>query len=168
MLNLQNVIARLSENSIAIAALFRGVSELQARWKPDAEAWSLLEVMNHLYDEEREDFRQRLDLTLHKPGTPWPPIHPSAWVTERSYNARDPQISLDAWLQERYASLVWLRGLQNSDWQRSERSGATHAGDLLGAWLAHDHLHIRQMNELHYAYIKATAKPFDVGYAGDW
>ena len=171
MLTLSNVIDRLSVNATVIASLFRGVSELQVRWKPDAEAWSLLEVINHLYDEEREDFRQRLDLTLHKPGTPWPPIHPSAWVTERGYNERDPQTSLDAWLQERHTSLVWLRTLQNPDWQRSEISpwsGVTHAGDLLGSWLAHDHLHIRQMNELHYLYVRAVAKPFGVGYAGDW
>ena len=26
------------------------------------------------------------------------------------------------------------------------------AGDMLAAWLAHDFLHIRQLNELHYAY----------------
>jgi hypothetical protein len=164
MLTLSNVIDRLSVNATVIASLFRGVSELQVRWKPDAEAWSLLEVINHLYDEEREDFRQRLDLTLHKPGAPWPPIHPSAWVTERGYNERDPQTSLDA-------CLVWLRTLQNPDWQRSEISpwsGVTHAGDLLGSWLAHDHLHIRQMNELHYLYVRAVAKPFGVGYGGDW
>jgi hypothetical protein len=171
MINLNLCLERFSANATVIAALFRSVSELQARWRPSAEAWSLLEVVNHLYDEEREDFRQRLDLILHQPGAPWPPIHPGAWVTERGYNERDLQTSLDAWLQERHASLTWLRSLKNPDWGRSATApwgGVLRAGDMLGSWLAHDHLHIRQMNELHYAYIKATAKPFDVGYAGDW
>jgi len=44
-----------------------------AVWKPAPGKWSILEVVNHLYDEEREDFRQRLELVLKDPALAWPP-----------------------------------------------------------------------------------------------
>src|SRR5215212_1808204 len=115
MLDLHHIVTRMRANTAAIAALARDVSDEQARWKPAADAWSLLEVVNHLYDEEREDFRTRLDYVLHRPGEPAPPIDPEGWVTARAYNQRDPRASLDAFLSEREASLEWLRGLQNAN-----------------------------------------------------
>jgi hypothetical protein len=170
MLELHQIMDRMRANAAAIAALARDVSDAQARWKPADDAWSLLEVVNHLYDEEREDFRTRVDYVLHRPGQEAPPIHPGAWVIERAYNQRDPRESLDAFLRERAASLEWLRGLQSADWDAEYRApwGVLRAGDLLAAWLAHDHLHLRQLNELHYAYLAQQAAPYSVAYAGDW
>src|SRR4051812_25654449 len=107
-MDLTFALTRLTHSADAIAALARGVTSEQARWKPSPEEWSLLEVICHLYAEEREDFRQRLDLTLHHPATIWPPIHPSTWVTERAYNQRDLDSMLAAFLEERDRSLVWL------------------------------------------------------------
>jgi hypothetical protein len=107
---------------------------------------------------------------LHRPGQHPPPIDPQGWVTERAYNARDPRASLDAFLREREASLAWLQNLHNSDWDAEYRAdwGVMRAGDLLCAWLAHDHLHLRQLNELHYAYQALQAAPYSVDYAGEW
>src|SRR5215213_4522115 len=122
MLELNHIVDRMRANAAAIAALARDLSDVQARWKPAADAWSLLEVVNHLYDEEREDFRTRIDYVLHRPGEPAPPIHPDSWVTERAYNQRDPQESLDAFLRERAASLEWLRGLHEPNWDAEYRS----------------------------------------------
>ena len=87
-------LAQLSHNAAAVQQLVEGVSAEQARWKPDEASWSILEVLCHLYDEEREDFRVKLDLILHRPDTPWPPIDPAGWVTTRAYNERDLGITL--------------------------------------------------------------------------
>jgi hypothetical protein len=170
MLDLNQIIDRMRANADAIAALARDVNEAQARWKPSADAWSLLEVVNHLYDEEREDFRTRIDYMLHRPGEHAPPIDLEGWVTARSYNQRDPRESLDAFLRERVSSLDWLRGLQEPNWDAEYQAlwGVLRAGDLLAAWLAHDHLHLRQLNELHYTYLAQQAAPYSVEYAGDW
>src|SRR5215213_6477036 len=105
MLGLNQIINRMRASADAIAALTRDIGEAQARWRPADDAWSLLEVVNHLYDEEREDFRTRVDYVLHRPGEQAPPIDPEGWVTERAYNQRDPRASLDAFLREREASL---------------------------------------------------------------
>lgn len=74
---------QLANNASSIAGLSRWVSDDQARWKPDAQSWSVLEVINHLYDEERKDFRLRLEYILFRPGQPWEPINPQGWVIER-------------------------------------------------------------------------------------
>ena len=107
----EQMIAQLAIQADRIRALVEGVSDEQARWKPDADSWSILEVVNHLYDEEREDFRVRLDLLLHQPSEVAPPIDPQAWVSAREYNQRDLAESLGNFLEERQRSLDWLRGL---------------------------------------------------------
>ena len=80
---------QMNNHAGSIHSLTLGISEEQARWKPEPQAWSILEVINHLYDEECADFRVRLDIILHHPAQPWPPINPAGWVTERLYNQRD-------------------------------------------------------------------------------
>lgn len=170
MVTLDTALTRFAANADAIAALVRSASLEQARWKPSPEEWSILEVICHLYDEEREDFRTRVDFTLHKPAENWPPIEPQSWVTARGYNQRDPNERLEAFLQERQQSLGWLRGLQNPNWDSRNTSprGSMTAGQVLGAWVAHDHLHIRQLNHLHWQWLALSAAPLSLEYAGGW
>ena len=111
-MDLPALIAQMSTDAEHIAALVLGVSAEQARWKPTADDWSILEVVNHLVDEEREDFHVRLNLILHTPEQPWPPINPQGWVTARRYNERDLAESLAGFLGERQQSLAWLRTLE--------------------------------------------------------
>ena len=88
-MRVHDIIERLRANADVFDALTRGVSEEQARWRPASDKWSILEVVNHLADEEVEDFRHRIDLALHRPGEPWPPIDPEVWARERQYNSRE-------------------------------------------------------------------------------
>ena len=52
----------LAHGAEIIRALVVGVTQAEAQVKPTPESWSILEVVCHLGDEEREDFRQRVDL----------------------------------------------------------------------------------------------------------
>lgn len=169
-MDLETMILRLERQAHTIRSLADGVSPEQAAWKPQAESWSILEVINHLADEEREDFRFHLDLLLHEPGFAWKSFNPQAWVTERGYNQRDLTASLADFLSERERSLDWLRGLQAPDWEQGQPApfGMLHAGDMLAAWVAHDLLHTRQLVELHWAYGRKQSEPYSVQYAGDW
>lgn len=170
-MDLEYLTARLSENAETIQSLARGVAEEQARWKPTPDEWSIVEVINHLYDEEREDFRLRLDLTLHQPGQPWPGIDPEGWAVERRYNERELKPSLKAFLEERERSVAWLAGLSSPDWKADynhPQAGELSAGDLLASWLAHDFLHLRQLAQLHWQYISRLAEPYTTRYAGAW
>jgi hypothetical protein len=153
-----------------IRALFQGLSQDEAQVKPDPDSWSALEVLCHLYDEEREDFRFHLDSILHRPGEVWPSFDPQAWVSERAYNQRDLAGMLSAFLAEREQSLQWLQGLSAPDWDaaHSEPWGTLTAGDMFSAWVDHDNLHIRQLVELRQARLVRQAEPYGVRYAGEW
>jgi hypothetical protein len=160
----------LAHGAQLIPALAAGISPAESRAKPSAESWSVLEVICHLCDEEREDFRQRLDIILHRPQDDWPPIDPVGWVTARQYNERDLGEVLNNFKAERTQSLDWLRSLPSPDWKAeyATRFGTMKAGDMLGAWVAHDNLHTRQLVELRRGRVVSMAAPYDVRYAGDW
>lgn len=170
-MKLEPIMAQLRANAARITALVEPAGPEQASWKPDPGSWSILEVVNHLLDEEKLDFRVRLDLLLHQPGVDWPPIDPQGWVSQRGYNQRSLGPSLAEFLAERQASLEWLAGLSEANWQATATApwgGVLHAGDLLAAWAAHDTLHLRQLVELAHAWVVHLAEPFDSGYAGEW
>jgi DinB superfamily len=170
MLTLESATVQLSQQANVIQALVQGVTQKHAMWKPDTDQWSINEVINHLADEEAEDFRKRFDLILHQPSAPWPSIHPSAWVTERSYNSRDLAESLERFLLERDKSITWLKGLAGVNLEQTHPHpdlGVMRGGDILASWVAHDLLHIRQLTYLHYQYLKQT-QAYSIDYAGDW
>ena len=164
------MILRLEKQALIVKSLTEGVSAEQAVWKPAAESWSILEVINHLADEEREDFRSHLNTLLHDPQGEWHPIDPQGWVIGRGYNQRELVASLEDFLSERKRSLGWLRSLTSPDWDQGRQApwGLLRAGDVMAAWAAHDLLHIRQLVELHWAYGQLHSQPYDVRYAGDW
>jgi hypothetical protein len=162
--------SQMQTHADAIGCLAGGIPEEQAPWKPAPDSWSILEVVNHLYDEECLDFRVRLDLLLRRSDEDWPPIDPVKWVVEREYNRRDLAESVANFLDERERSLAWLHSLESPDWTASIKApwGEISAGDMFTAWAAHDVLHLRQLVELHWALTGAMAAPHRVDYAGDW
>ena len=169
-MDLDYCLKQLAGDMLRIHMLVQGVDDRQARWRPDADSWSILEVICHLLDEEKKDFRVRLDITLHKPGEAWPGIDPAGWVTEYKYNKQDLAASLKAFKEEREASLAWLKRLEAPHWEAAYETpwGAMRAGDLLASWVAHDLLHMRQLVELHWAYNEQEVLPYSTRYAGEW
>jgi len=166
-------IRQLNTNWLSICQILESMDMEQARWRPAPEAWSALEVLNHLADEERDDFRARLR-HLHTGSTePWPTIDPAGWVFSRAYNARELGLSLDRFIGEREESLAWLGKATAAgiNWDRCYTYpplSGLRAGDLLAAWAAHDLLHLRQLVELKWAYSQAQARDYSAAYAGDW
>lgn len=161
----------LSANAAAIQQLVASMDAVRARWKPTPKDWSALEVINHLADEEREDFRARIQYVLSRSDEPAPPIDPQGWVIQRAYNQRDLDESVADYLQERQRSLEWLRGLTNVSWEMPVPQAPSpdfRLGDLLVAWVAHDILHQRQLVELKWAYGLKAFAPFSPDYAGEW
>ncbi|MFH1844069.1 MAG: DinB family protein [bacterium] len=167
-MNLSDQIRSLENSGDAIHDLLAATTTKQARWKPSPEKWSLLEILCHLVDEERDDFRHRVSSTLADPGREWPPIDPEGWARDRNYNDRDFQEALTAFRQERTESLVWLGDLGDVDWDRAYRHpllNELRAGDLLAAWVTHDILHLRQLTSVLLAYVEQQAAPYSTRYA---
>lgn len=170
-MNAAGLVASLEAFAGALPGAVRGLGEADARWKPPSGAWSVVEIVSHLADEEVEDFRRRLELTLRDPAAPWPGIDPEGWARERKYNERGLGESVERFLEERRASLAWLKGIGEADWSRAHAHpalGSLRAGDLMGSWAAHDWLHLRQIAKRRYELAARNAGGFGVGYAGKW
>ncbi len=160
----------LRNSTDMINALLSGITQEEAQFKPTPESWSILEVTCHLYDIEREDFREHLDFILHRQDEEYHAIDPQVWVTERHYNEQDFQAMQDSFFAERRKSLQWLRGLADTDWDITYTSsyGSLSAGEMFSCWVAHDNLHIRQLVELRRARIEKITQPYPIEYAGEW
>jgi len=169
-MNLDKSVQQLENQGKAILALGKDLSIEQARWKPGPEDWSILEVLNHLVDEEQLDFRRHLDHILYTPQEPWPKITPQDWVIAKKYNLLGLDQTLDNFKSEREKSIDWLNSLANPDWNMSIKLswGKLSAGDMLASWLAHDLLHLRQLTALRFQLTKSGSAPFNVDYAGKW
>lgn len=160
----------LQNSTEMIRALLAGMTQEESRVKPDDKSWSTLEVVCHLYDEEREDFREHLDFILHRQEEDYHVIDPQSWVKERKYNEQDFVQMQEKFFAERGKSLEWLMENSNADWDTTYTSqyGSVSAGEMFSCWVAHDNLHIRQLVELRRVRIENITKPFPIEYAGDW
>lgn len=160
----------LTHSTEMIRALLAGVDVEQARMKPSKSSWSILEVTCHLYDEEREDFREHLDFILHRQDEEYHRIDPQGWVKQRKYNQQDFKKMQGKFFRERRKSLLWLKGLKDADWNITYKAswGSMSAGVMFASWVAHDNLHIRQLVELRRWHIEKMTIPFKIRYAGEW
>lgn len=160
----------LENSTEMIRALLLGITQEEAQVKPNPESWSILEVVCHLYDEEREDFREHLDFILHRQNDEWHVIDPQSWVRERKYNEQYLDEIKEKLFAERAKSLEWLNGLADSNWNITYTSqyGSMSAGEMFSCWVAHDNLHIRQLVELRRQKIENITQPYNIEYAGDW
>ena len=162
---------RLARGAALVHVLFEAHADAVVRWHPAPGKWSLLEIVNHLADEEALDFRARVRSTLEDPERPWEPIAPEEWVVAHGYATRDPAQSLARFMAERQASCDWLRAARDAAWDnvhRHPRAGPISARTLLGNWVAHDLLHVRQMLGVLHAQTAALVAPDGLDYAGTW
>jgi hypothetical protein len=160
----------LQNSTEMIRALLFGILQEEAQFKPNPAAWSILEVLCHLYDTEREDFREHLDFILHRQHEEYHAIDPQAWVVERNYNQQNFLEMQEKFFTERKKSLAWLQELAESNWDITYTSeyGSLSAGEMFSSWVAHDNLHLRQFIELRRARIEKMTQPYPIEYAGDW
>lgn len=169
-MNIAYYTTRLAASGDAIECFVKHTGIEQARWKPSPGKWSMLDVVCHLYDEERFDFRQRIDYLLHKPGEELPKFDPLAWVTEHRYAEQDIVEMRTLFRREREHSVAWLASLDDPDWDAYKDHpvfGRLSASRFLASWVAHDYLHLRQMAQLNFEHLAATSGE-ELNYAGNW
>lgn len=164
------IIDALEKNKTVWQGLFYGASPELQQWRPGPEKWNLHEVLCHLLDEERLDFRARIKHILETPDKAMPGINPEGWVLEKDYASWDYSKTLIEFLQEREHSIEYLHSLRDPNWQQNYEHpmlGTVTAEMFLYNWLAHDYLHIRQVNRYHYQFLKESSV-IDLSYAGTW
>jgi uncharacterized damage-inducible protein DinB len=166
MLDIQAVVHQLRVNAEAIRALAQAMPDEHTTWRPNPETWPMLQIMEHLYNEERIDFRQHLREMLHDPPQPWGAFH------DKYLSVKSCRQALDAFLAEREASIAWLEALASPDWDSTiqatfvDETITLSAGDLLVSWVDHDFSHLRQMTVLLHTWYKKEREPYSTQYAG--
>lgn len=168
MIDIQDIIRQLTANAETIRVLVQAVSDEQAQWQPNEETWSIAQVMEHLYNEERIDFRQHLQEMLSNPPQPWGALR-GQYVAVASCRE-----ALDRFWDEREASVVWLKKLQSPNWDAKSQVSfgpqaemiTLSAGDVLVSWADHDLAHLRQMVRLLHTWHEQRSTPYSVEYAG--
>ena len=118
-MDMAKLIESLERFGNLLPVVVEGVGLEDARWRPPNGAWSILEVVCHLADEEVADFRMRLESTLRDPAEPWKANDPEAWAVERRYNEQDLKAVLARFTMERRQSVAWLRSLGEPDFSRA-------------------------------------------------
>jgi hypothetical protein len=165
----QQIISELGNNIEVFESMFHVPGELRT-WRPAEDKWSMQEILCHLIDEEREDFRARVRSVLTDPNEELKKIDPHSWVEERRYMQQDYDQKLREFLAERQESVEWLESLHDARWENTYQHpilGPMSAKLFLCNWLAHDYLHIRQMTRTKRLYLLETSEE-SLDYAGDW
>lgn len=161
---------QLESDSEIFKNLLINISAEDQIWKPSPDKWCLLEIISHLYDEEKFDFKPRLAKILTEDHN-WDLIDPQGWVNSRNYMNNEFLETLEKFLEERKRSVEWLRDLEAKDWNVKvvhPKFGEFTAFQMLGNWLAHDYLHIRQILNLKYQILRKDFTEDDLRYAGEW
>ena len=153
---------------MALYSIFQGSDLEKLRHRETAERWSPLEILAHLRDEEREDFRPRVRAAVEGRELTFG-LEPERWAKERRYNEMDPGAVYLDWSKERAESCRWLATLTRADLERTVEHpdlGTFRAGDFLTAWRIHDLLHLKQFARALAASWGAELADWRLEYAG--
>ncbi len=164
------ITSELEKNIGVFSALLQQTGKNEQVYRESDDKWSLLEVVCHLVDEEKEDFRLRVKSVLESPNRSLPPIDPEGWVTQRHYQNQNFDAKIDEWVRERKQSIQWLYSLNNPKWDYAfhhPRIGKMSAWLFLCNWLSHDYHHIRQIITIKRAFLLQHCG-VALDYAGNW
>jgi hypothetical protein len=95
-------------------------------------------------------------------------LHEDGSLTVNKSDREAPE-TMDNFFQEQLTSLEWRHVLASPDWQAAHhhpKMGLISAELLLANSFAHDLFHIRQTNDLHFAYLTQLVAPVSLGYSG--
>ena len=169
-MNTIKIIQNLERNNNVFKTMLLNCSEEEYLWKPSQNKWCLLEIICHLVDEEIEDFRARVHSVLENPERTLAPFDPVSRVIDRKYLEQDYNSKVKNLLNEREKSIHKLQQLNNPKWDNTyqhPKLGPMSAKLFLSNWLAHDYLHMRQILNLKFEYLKYHSGE-NLKYAGEW
>ena len=166
----REIIISLKQNKEVFGTVLTGKTRAQYTFKPTPDKWCLLEVLCHLVEEEKEDFRARVEMVIREPNEALPTFDPTTWPISRNYMGQDYEKKITEFLSERDKSVAWLESLVEPQWDNTyqhPKLGPLSAKLFLANWLAHDYIHLRQLNRLAHEYLQQQSG-IDLSYAGNF
>jgi hypothetical protein len=149
------VLAILSATPSTLRALLDGLPD-EALHAPNAEGWSIKDVVAHLHDAEGIAFTERITRILDEDEPFIRSIDPPARLRQYGYAERTLSDLLDDLAARRPVHVAWLRTLSVGQLQRTgqhDTAGAITPAEIVHQWAYHDLAHTRQIMEMAQAHL---------------
>ncbi|MBV9959261.1 MAG: DinB family protein [Acidobacteria bacterium] len=147
----QSEFEELEEMPVIIRRLAEGLNDEEARRKPAADAFSVVENVCHLRDIEVDGYAERIKRMLSEEEPFLPDLNGAQLAVERRYNEQELSAALDAFAAAREGNLLILKGLTPDQLARRgnfEQSGAITLSRLLEMMREHDAAHLDELRAL--------------------
>ncbi len=135
-----------------LKAALKGVPKKLLLWRPAPGKWSILEIVCHMRDMEREAYLGRYERILAENDPKLPDIEGEALAIERDYRSQGLSAVLRDWAGLRKQSLKLLKGVKGPDWQRvgvHSTAGRLSMEDLLRRHaVGNDEAHLGQIDAI--------------------
>ncbi|MBI3168418.1 MAG: DinB family protein [Chloroflexi bacterium] len=136
-----------SSTPAVMDGLLRRLTVDEWKRKPAASEWTLIELICHLRDTEREIHHMQLKLFNghEEPFIPRPDT--GVWANQRDYLHEDGITSLREFNDARLATLEILKNTPAEGWERKARHaifGPTNFREVVGFMADHDRMHVQQ------------------------
>ena len=141
------ITAILACTPAVLQSMTASLSEEAWKHEPTPEEWSILEIVCHLRDTEREVHRLQLNTLLEErqPFVPRPDA--TVWAKQRKYLNENGPAAVAGLLTARLELLRRIVEVSAEIWEKPARHaifGPTHFGEVIGFMADHDRLHIQQ------------------------
>jgi HAD superfamily hydrolase (TIGR01549 family) len=144
------MLTTLRATPAALDALLNELPASQYTQRPEAEEWSLTEILCHLRDVEEEVNWPRFNKVNQENDPFLPGMVTDPWAEERKYFCQDGSSALQSFTAARLKVLDLLEDLDEAGWTRSARHaifGPTYLKELVGISASHDRLHLQQFRK---------------------
>jgi DinB family protein len=155
----------IARTPVVLRALLGGVPS-KVVLQPNAEGWSLKDIVAHLHDVESAAFVERIRRMLEEDVPFIRSIDPPARLAVGGYAARGLGELLDELAAMRAEHVSWLASLSGEDLRRQgqhDEVGQISVLDIVHQWPAHDLSHLRQaaqMLQQHFAPLMGATRGF--------
>lgn len=135
-----------------LKAALKGVPKKLLLWRPAPGKWSILEIVCHMRDMEREAYLGRYERILAENDPKLPDIEGEALAIERDYRSQGLAAVLRDWAGLRKQNLKLLKGVKGPAWQRvgvHSTAGRLSMEDLLRRHaVGNDEAHLGQIDAI--------------------
>jgi len=143
-------LAVLSSTPASLDAICSILSQEDTQFRPEENSWSIVEIICHLRDADREINIPRFKSILEVENLFITGIDTDSWVRERSYQMEECQTAVQDFLTYRSQLLALIHSLPEDLWDKVIRHsifGPTKPGELMEFIAIHDQIHIKQVFE---------------------
>lgn len=154
------LMAILERTPSALVDLTSSLSEAALDFRPEANDWSIREILAHLVDDEMFVMRTRVERMVKEEQPTLAAHDEKKWYHQRNTSRDALALLLEDFELQRAASLGMLRLFRDDEWLRTgyqPEYGHFTIEEWMGKWVEHDVVHLQQIEQNSSAYRKTGA-----------